>query len=570
MGYKLSEAKLGSIVNKMSLSKTSKESCNAITEQNGNIIYQGLETDPNDFTLVNTSFVIQDDSISGKNQRIPLDVLNEYGYTLKNKPIVCKYYPKTSENNNLDAFGGHERHWDYNRNNELIIKKDTNAIGVCENSFIAEVNTEQALVGNFKLWKDRFPDQIGLLQEWVDRGIEIYTSDEFLYWDSEIDEETGIETILAPILFVGHCILNSEDRGIYPIVQPAYSNSKLIKNNDLILNSSLNSIDEQNLTMYNKDRIIDVSNSLDSINKVNNKEKGVENELSVFRFMPEKDDKYMEALNSISCGDMKYKIYDSMKKLITADEWDRIYLSNYDIYPTDNYFIYEKWDENWSNIEYYQVPMSIGEDDVISIDMEASVKVNYGFKEVVNMNDAEKIKKLEEDNKELTNSLETIKKDLEAEKAKSVDNSKENNSKLMKTIIELTGKLEGFNSMKADYEDLKAKETKKEIINSIEEGCKTLKMEEKEVKEMVNSFSEEIEKACKDSEVKSALNSKIEKTFYGLAIEKLNKIQETNNSKPSTATETNNNLLDDVKKEGEKEVDNSKEDDNSLDISKWM
>ena len=58
---------------------------------------------------------------------------------------------------------------------------------------------------------------------------------------------------------------------------------------------------------------------------------------------------FIKSLNSISLGDIRSKIMDALSKVMTADEYYNVWVGSYEIYPTENYFVYENYEEKESD-----------------------------------------------------------------------------------------------------------------------------------------------------------------------------------------------------------------------------
>lgn len=190
-----------------------------------------------DPTKVEAKFIILDFDVSHNKSLIQKeDAINSLSPTIINKPIVAKYIQNEDPNDGTDHFEGHNPHLDEKRDGELTIKMDTTPIGVfTSKGYIMETSTDngvkEVLVADAILWKDRFEDAVDLLMEWHSNGVNINTSCEILYQNYEVKD--GVEHIKSPIWMSGHAILNSEERGGYPVIKPAYDSSRLVSINEL-------------------------------------------------------------------------------------------------------------------------------------------------------------------------------------------------------------------------------------------------------------------------------------------------------------------------------------------------
>jgi hypothetical protein len=177
-------------------------------------------------------FILHDFEVNHNGSFISKETALKSLHTLKDMPIVCKYYPVSEAGAKDDALGSHEVVLGEDRETgKPIIEFQTVPIGVfTEPAYIKTIvvdgKEKEVVAGKGVLWASRFPNVVGLLKEWVDNGIEVVSSMEILY-DSYIFKD-GVEEILSYV-YEGHCILNSEDRGNHAKVYPAYDVSKLTR-----------------------------------------------------------------------------------------------------------------------------------------------------------------------------------------------------------------------------------------------------------------------------------------------------------------------------------------------------
>lgn len=185
-------------------------------------------------TKKEVEFVLHSFDVSKNYAFITKETAQATLHTLKDMPIVAKYYEKSSIEEDDDALGSHEV--DFSKQDrttgESIITMDTVPIGVfTEDAYITTITNEQGeevevVAGKGILWASRFPNVVGLLKEWMDNGVPVVSSMEILYDTYKV--ENGITEILNYV-YEGHCILNSENRGDHKKVYPAYDASKLTK-----------------------------------------------------------------------------------------------------------------------------------------------------------------------------------------------------------------------------------------------------------------------------------------------------------------------------------------------------
>jgi hypothetical protein len=190
-------------------------------------------TDTNNPTKKEVEFILHDFNLSHNYAFISKETAEKTLHTLKDMPIVAKYYKKSSYENNDDALGSHEMYLDTSRDTgEIIVAMDTIPIGVfTEDAYITTIkdnqgNDVEVVAGKGVLWASRFPNVVGLLKEWIDEGITVSSSMEILYDSYKVEE--GITEILN-FIYEGHCLLNSEERGIHSKVYPAYDVSRITK-----------------------------------------------------------------------------------------------------------------------------------------------------------------------------------------------------------------------------------------------------------------------------------------------------------------------------------------------------
>lgn len=184
-------------------------------------------------TKKEVEFILHDFLVSHNNSIISKETALKTLHTLKDMPIVCRYYPVSETGANDDALGSHELHLDEDRKTgKPIMGLATVPIGVfTEDAYIKTITDElgqekEVVVGKGIVWASRFPNVVGLLKEWFDSGIDVVSSMEILY-DSYLFKD-GVEEILSYV-YEGHCILNSEERGEHQKVYPAYDVSKITK-----------------------------------------------------------------------------------------------------------------------------------------------------------------------------------------------------------------------------------------------------------------------------------------------------------------------------------------------------
>lgn len=206
-------------------------------------------------TKKEVEFIIHDFNVSHNYAFISKETAEKSLHTLKDTPIVCKYYPVSEPGAKDDALGSHEMYIDtYREDGSEIVAMNTLPIGVfTESAYIKtiEVNGEEieVVAGKGVLWASRFPNVIGLLKEWVDNGVTVASSMEILYDSYKVEE--GITEILS-FVYEGHCILQSEERGDHSKVYPAYDVSKLNKLVAQSINQQNSSKEDEKVETFKK------------------------------------------------------------------------------------------------------------------------------------------------------------------------------------------------------------------------------------------------------------------------------------------------------------------------------
>ena len=451
-----------------------------------------------DPTLLEAEVIVHGFEKSGNNQIITEEVCKENMNTLKNKRVVCKYIP-CYENNGEDALSDHEAYEYYDRNGDKTVYTDTIAVGFIHDVYIKEYTNEnneskKALFAKIYIWNDeKYSDIANLLQEWLERNIKICMSVEYMYKNYKMED--GVEYILSPIIYTAHALLNSEERGNYDIVAPAYEESQLLSLNDKKLwNKAVAQLVKKEV---NKLKVEDSKNgqvNLEEPKNSKNATQGVgedENEV--------KDNKNLKSmnafhkqLNELSHGDIRNKIYDCLRKTLTADEYYDIYISSYSVF--NDYFIYEVYEGD--KYVLYKVNYTVAEDNSVSVDISNKVKVvrEEVFVEVAQM---EAVKNsLKEKENTITSLNSTIEK-LEGElgEYKTQETERALNSKIEEYK-------EKFNAvgLNEEFESEEVQGLIKTSLNSVEAELKLTKMlvntikvdepKEIQVKELCSKSSE--------------------------------------------------------------------------------
>ena len=148
-----------------------------------------LKIDEKDPTIKKGKVFVFDFEVSGNGQIITEEVAKENINTLVGKRITCKYISKSENGGELDALGDHEENEGTDRNGETILITDTIAIGFIEKAYIEEYQdengiTKKGVFADIIIWcDDKYGNIVGLLEEWLDRGIKINMSVEYYYFN---------------------------------------------------------------------------------------------------------------------------------------------------------------------------------------------------------------------------------------------------------------------------------------------------------------------------------------------------------------------------------------------------
>ncbi len=200
-------------------------------------------------TKKEVEFLLHDFSLSKNNTFISKETAQKAFESLESTPIVAKYYENTDVGSDDDALGSHEATIGVDRAGEnYYVELQTTPIGVfTEPAYIKTIEDEngdekEVVAGKGVLWSSRFPNVVGLLQQWIDEGITVSSSMEILY--DEYLFKDGNEEILN-FVYEGHCVLNSQERGEHAKVEPAYDVSKLTRLVAQAMNRSNKKEDEQ-------------------------------------------------------------------------------------------------------------------------------------------------------------------------------------------------------------------------------------------------------------------------------------------------------------------------------------
>lgn len=273
------------------------------------------ENNIEDPTLIKATFIILEvDSVSGNDEIITKEEALKMSPTMALKPLVCQYTPTTNYIIPDDHFGSHGKVKDsFRKNGTEFITTNSFAIGVSKDGcYISTIEkdgqTVEVLKCDYYLWLTRYLNICSLMEDIYNSGTDLYSSCEYIYKAEDVD---AIEGIKYPknLIFEGHCLLGSRNDG--SIVEPAFEVSKMTTFNEKwtsVLNETINKT-------------------------LNNKEE---------KEMAFKKEDWITIVNELSHGDTQSMIYTSLSKIMTADEFYGVWISDYDIY--DTYFIYSNYE----------------------------------------------------------------------------------------------------------------------------------------------------------------------------------------------------------------------------------
>ena len=105
-----------------------------------------------------------------------------------------------------------------------------------------------------------------------------------------------------------------------------------------------------------------------TINSLNKKEEAMEKNNVMLEMLKSK--------NAINVNGYRWRIYEALAKVMMAEEYNSMYISEYDIYPEEKYFIYDAYTEE-NGYKLYKVTFSVEENDVISVNYDERQEVEY-------------------------------------------------------------------------------------------------------------------------------------------------------------------------------------------------
>jgi cation transport regulator ChaB len=476
-----------------------------------NLKLNSITSVDNDPLLSKLTFSILDFNVSGNKQIIDKDLAIEASPTLKGKPLLCVY----SENTNTiddpnDHFNDHGECEKVDRYGNEYIGTNSIAIGTAlEGGYITTIindngEDEEILACDFYVWNDRNVEIIQLINEMNSQNIPLYSSCEYYYKNFEMKD--GVEIIKSPLIFSGHCCLDSGENNSQK-VEPAYDSSKLLSFNTKFKEA--------------------VHKAINNKNKENDLiQEGDKMENKIFELL--------KSNNAISSGSIRWRIYDELSKVMTAEVYNNMYISEYDIYPEEHYFTYDTYIDG-EGYKLFKCSYSVDGEDNVAVDYANVQEVEYrvDLQPVAELQTSlnTKTTELEQANEtikslntQLNEKEETI-KSLNTEKSTVVEkfnSASDTVVSLNSKVDELTSKVEvmqplidqynqekfekALNSATEDYKDKFNKVGALEIFE--EESTKEL------IKKTLNSKTEE------SNEAKFQLNQLIIDNIKGISNEK--------------------------------------------------
>ena len=395
-------------------------------------------------------FIIHDFERSWNNQVITEDVCAENMNTLIGQPVLVKYYGDGDKTK--DHLGTHEVYTTTNRDTgEDMMATDTFAIGTFQSVEITDMEvdgtTKRCLVGYAQLWLDRYYNVCSLLNEWIEKGIQIFCSCEYIFKNYEMKND--VQYIKSPYSYTGHVILNSEEKDGYGIVLPAYDVATMLS---------------WNAALHRDNETKESTNGVSDLENV-----------------------FVTSLNGLSLGEKRDGIYKALANVMTAAEYMHMYISDYSI--NDDYFYYETYNEEVSEWETYKVNYSTSEDGV-TVDFENRTKMEVK----VEMVEAETAKNqletaVEEAKAELQTTIEELNSKV-SEQETELNSLKEDNVAQKETVVSLNEKIVELNSTIESLNEYKVKFEADQYAAALNEAMEIYKAKFERLNAL-NKFEEE-------------------------------------------------------------------------------
>lgn len=418
---------------------------------------------PQKDSTVDVEFIIHDFELSLNGAIVSEQVCVENANTIINKPILAKYV--YDGDNTQDYFTDHEVTLTTNRDTgDVLVTTDTVALGVFTGWEIKEVNGKRVFCAKGVLWSDRYYNACSLLYDMFNSGTKINTSCEYLYSNYKVRD--GVQHIESPIVYDGHCILNSRQVDDQDIVLGAYESSQMTSFNQAI-NTDLK----------------------EGFNNKQNNGKGEDME-----------NRFIKALNGLSVGELSDKVYAALRGVMTCDEYYDTYVSDYNVFYEEKFFIYHVYKTD--GCEYYKVTFELDADENMVIDFENRQQVK---REQVWVTVETAQGQVEEVQQQL-NSVQAEKEELE----KQLNAKTEEIVSVTEEKITLSEQIVSLNSTIAELEPFKAEHDKAEFEKALNERVAEYEPKFAKFNALEVFNSDEVQGLIKDTlDVEKGLNAKL-------------------------------------------------------------
>lgn len=422
-------------------------------------------------TNLNAKFIIHDFEKSWNGQIITEEECEKSKDTMLGQPVLVKYFNEGDKEK--DHLGTHEVYITKNRDTgEDMMATDTFAIGTFQQMSIEDVEfeneTKRCLVGYAQLWLDRYYNVCSLLNEWLENGTQIFCSCEYVFKNYEMKDD--VQYIKSPYSYTGHTILNSEEKDGYGIVLPAYDVAAMVS-----WNTALCADEEKH-----------------------SKKCEVETVENIFQ----------KSLNEISLGDARTGIYDALANVMTAAEFNYMWISDYSIY--DSYFVYETYmDEEWKmfkvNYTKDENGISVDFDNKVQVTMETRmVEVKDEVESAVNEAKAEMQDKIDELSEKVAEQETAIE-----EKQTELNSLQEDNLSQKEAVISLNERIEELNGTITALSEYKEKYEAEKYEQALNEAKELYRAKFAKVKANDKFESEEVQALIVDTlDAEKALSAK--------------------------------------------------------------
>ena len=431
------------------------------------------------------------------------EVCDKYKDTLVGKHFVTRYCADT------DTLGTHEDSKVKFRGTQIDIPhKNTNSIGTVLKVWIDYIDKDDEELGKC-LWCEgmlmvyEHLNEISLIQSWLESGIKVNLSIEWFYTESVIVD--GIEWIANPT-FSNICVLNSEAKNGKPLVKGNYDIAEL----------DFKMIEEMN-------------NAILADYSLNNKETTKESEEML-------KNRFLEALNSLSVGDLVSKIYSALSKVMPADEFYDTYVSDYNVYLEESFFVAHTY--TGDGCVYHKFTFTKDAEDNIEVDYSGKQQVK---REEVWVTVSVAQAQVETAVAEVTEVLNTIKGEKETLETKVNDLETELTTE-KESKVELVTQIESLNSVVEELTPYKENAVAQEVEQKLNEKKEYYKVKFEALNALEAFDTEEVQTMIKESV--NSDSAIAEKAEFGLGKALIEMVKPMDNSKQQnpTYTELNSNM----------------------------